>query len=337
MGSPGQVSCIIFRRDAYVSYTISREADDVWVSQFTLDGPAVESFAQSCSRVPSALLRQDQVLLHWDTPKEEATVTVLDPAEGGSDVGRLTLLVCTADLETSKTLRINHSTRATAVEEVQELPCTSQASKLHRRYAAEFDLDGNFVSTIWGVALHKDVAALCTTVSPTTMPVYPSVANEKSFLTFESVSGSRNIDPPSRLRKASAVREEIALWTLKSAKNQPAHYEMDEKLVYAMVACTMTAKWGRPHRDLCKSINTLLDVDLGAEHSGCVDDGSSATREGNGSVVLPARSKAQLQYAGYREVFEYCNICEEGMSWSSPDWADCYTGHRYSRSSDTDC
>jgi len=250
---------------------------------------------------------------------------------GSPDNGTDALLVCAGNLETSMALHIRHPTSAVVVDESEEVPWATQASGIHRQFSTQYDLNGKIIDKIWGMASCHNIATVCTTVCPSDSVIYPLGYIEKAHLVFGKVADPEKDEESDQRRQPSAVREEIASWALNFANKQPAVHECDKRLLYAMLACTLTSDWKRPYHDRCISAIEQLHVDLQAERYLCEDNDILSENGSDSLFALPARSNDKLQDMGNREVFEVCNVCGEGFSWESPDWAYCSNGHECSR------
>ncbi|KAK2795098.1 hypothetical protein FQN51_000516 [Onygenales sp. PD_10] len=230
-------------------------------------------------------------------------------------------------------------------------PNTTQATDLHHQiesFRSRFDLDhdlaGMSQATTWGLATCNGWLAACFTLHPTDMIEYITTAKEHATVVFapphQTIDGQVQVDLGFPWRVPGAITPETThesraavLAFMLDEQHWPATAgPWDKKLLYAALCCVITCHPDHPRLlrlakstaqylaretglDLSREINTIEELEA---HGGDLHGAHRRT--------IPPQP-ADLRMGAGGEVFEFCEVCGEGIEWYAAEEAQCAQGH----------
>lgn len=208
-----------------------------------------------------------------------------------------------------------------------------QVTRHEEGYDLDRDLGGHTVARIWGLAAHRGLTAFSFTTHPTKMIEYRMISTEKTFLGFIDETTGKTPDyhalfmPNSEGNEENFAREQrgkVVSFVLSTTEQGLDANIESEKLCYAAVCCAIVDKHSESVRAQAQKCLERLSRSAGADLS---DEISKCT---DGSSTIPAK-QSNLRSGPGSHFFEWCEICDAGISWESPKEAQCENGHLFVR------
>ncbi|KAJ5261051.1 hypothetical protein N7478_011646 [Penicillium angulare] len=209
-----------------------------------------------------------------------------------------------------------------------------QVTRYEEGYDLDRDLGGHTVTRIWGLSAHRGLIAFLFTMHPTNMIEYRMISTEKTFLGFIDETTGKPPDyhalflPSSEGNEGNSAREQrakVISFILSTTEQESDADPENQKLSYAAVCCAIVDKHSesiraQAQRCLERLSSSNAEADLSEEISKCND----------GSSTISARKSNDRTGPGSR-LYEWCEICDAGISWESPREAQCENGHLFVR------
>ncbi|OAX82506.1 hypothetical protein ACJ72_03143 [Emergomyces africanus] len=235
----------------------------------------------------------------------------------------------------------------------------AQSADLHRQiegFRSRFDLDhdlgGMSVSKIWGMVSHRGWVAACFTVHPSDMVEYVTPARERSRIVFtpphvEEGPGGGHDEPasaelpwsvPPQLtpKHMKAARAEVLSFILNESHRHVPNDPWVRKLQYAAIGCVITNQNPVDQPSLLESarsaaqwLASAFNLDLSQELS-YIDDKLHSQIQPSTNILIHAKTRGSQTGAGH-DVFEFCDICGNGIDWYSAEESQCGGGHVFAR------
>ncbi|KAK2749096.1 hypothetical protein FQN55_003798 [Onygenales sp. PD_40] len=230
-------------------------------------------------------------------------------------------------------------------------PNTTQATDLHHQiesFRSRFDLDhdlaGMSQATTWGLATCNGWLAACFTLHPTDMIEYITTAKEHATVVFapphQTIDGQAQVDLGFPWRVPGAITPETThesraavLAFMLDEQHWPATAgPWDKKLLYAALCCVITCHPDHPRLlRLAKSTAQYLARETGLDLSGEINTIEELEAHGGDLHGVHRRTippqPADLRMGAGGEVFEFCEVCGEGIEWYAAEEAQCAQGH----------
>lgn len=247
----------------------------------------------------------------------------------------------TVSSDDAKSAILHLGTRAGYVSTIalagtQEYPSTAaplwkrQFEDLKERFDIDRDLGGLAIARIWGLASYQGIVAAAMTLHPGDMIEYRIGAEERTTIIFSSGIVPEETAPleptltmPDIDRSPAFVRgkrEVILDIALDPEADDLSSNTWSQKLLYAAACCAIV----EPHNEMIRSrakaafqrLATISGADLSEEMSSSSSETSTFDPKSSDDLHGPG--------AGF---LEKCDICEQGLSWYSPQETQCASGH----------
>lgn len=225
-----------------------------------------------------------------------------------------------------------------SLTESQETPTTAeplwkkQFEDFKERFDIDRDLGGLAIARIWGLATHHGIVAAALTLHPGDMIEYRIGAEERTTIVFsdgnvsEEAALSEPTLPMPEIDRSPAFlrsRREIVLdIALSHEADDLSSNAWSQKLLYAAACCAIVESHDDRVRSRAKAaferLATSSGVDLTEEISGCSSEASTVNPK-----------PADVTHGPGAKFIEKCEICEQSLSWYSPQEAQCASGHLF--------
>ncbi|KAF7715196.1 Uncharacterized protein PECH_005566 [Penicillium ucsense] len=220
-------------------------------------------------------------------------------------------------------------------EEISRTPQTPSWNHFMRDSLEQFDLDrdlgGQSIARVWGLASFRDVVAVLFSRHPTDMIEYRVASDERSTIAFASETSNHSDDIHALLAPSASAtrswspkdqREAVISYVLSSLDSEAENDLETQRLVYASACCAIVDQEGKAIREHARlsleKLAALTGADLSEEVAKCNAE----------PAAVSAKTTAQLNGPGIH-LFERCEICDAGISWTSADDAQCDEGHLF--------
>lgn len=216
----------------------------------------------------------------------------------------------------------------------------SQIAEFRDRFDLDYDLGGNAIARIWGLASHRGWVAACFTLHPSDMVEYSTATEERTTTIFSPAEQLGRTDPEVTLPWAVP---NLNSDNVKDSHRKVLHFILsldytkyfqnawERKILYAAACCATVTPFDDELLSLSRRALLYLAQESGAdlteEISKCETIYSLANSE-RSRIAIPPKSLAQLQEAG-SELFEACEICGSGIEWYSGEESQCSEGHQF--------
>lgn len=203
------------------------------------------------------------------------------------------------------------------------------AEDLLEQFDLNHDLEGQTVARIWGLASHDGFSAVLLSRHPTDMVEYQVASSEATTIGFAIEGPEFTTDLHTLHQIDSEVTEpsqwESAIRFMLSGNQRGCEVDLEnQKLIYA-TAC----------RAILGSDNDLIRAQARRtfEHLADLTGADLSEEIENCSVKWPqisAKSAECFSQPG-AHLYEWCEICDAAIAWSSAKEAQCANGHLFSR------
>ncbi|KAK2757538.1 hypothetical protein FQN54_004507 [Arachnomyces sp. PD_36] len=216
----------------------------------------------------------------------------------------------------------------------------SQIAEFRDRFDLDYDLGGNAVARIWGLAVHRGWIVASFSLHPSDMVEYITLSEERTIIIFSPAAGQLgegdstiavpwavpNIDP----ELSASSRRRVRQFILGLDYGKYFQNAWERKILYAVACCSIVTpdhELLAPSKSALEYLASVSGADLSEEISKC--DAVSVIPGGDGSLVaIDPKSQQQLKDAG-SELFESCEMCGSGIEWYSDEEALCSEGHQF--------
>ena len=234
------------------------------------------------------------------------------------------------------------------------LPCSSlrkQALQLRAKYDGENDYGGLSFIKSWGLATHKNYAAICISVHPGDMVDNVLASEERSTILF-SICGTESLTKELETFPWEGDLNTIEITGTQSAiiqtiidiegKSGLETGRLSDRIIYA-TACASMLLWDteRPQRlshgkVLLERLGRRINIGFDSEINACsqlLKNPGIDTDEAVAIVGEATGSRTEEELAVTANVFDVCSICARPVNWQSLFDATCSEGHHFGASS----
>ncbi|OJJ45563.1 hypothetical protein ASPZODRAFT_152616 [Penicilliopsis zonata CBS 506.65] len=212
---------------------------------------------------------------------------------------------------------------------------TKQLDDFRERFDIDRDLGGLAIVRVRGLASYKGIIAVAFTMHPGDVIEYRTAAEERTTLVFASATPEDELEaqlvlplPPSNLSPSNlrSKREPILRLVLDLGLDVEIADPWSQRLLYAAVCCTIVDSENEEllslaHKALIR-LATITGADLSEEISMCL--------QRNRDNIVKTKTIEQLEGPG-GQFYEKCEMCNAGLTWYSPQEAQCASGHLFVR------
>lgn len=199
---------------------------------------------------------------------------------------------------------------------------------LREQYDLNHDLEGQTVVRIWGLASHRGVSAVLLSRHPADMVEYQIASSEATTIGFamEGPGNTADIESLHGVNSPSSGHsrwEEAMAFLLSQHRRSLEDEAANQKLIYAAACCALLGGASEAIRAQSQQTFDHLAAVTGANLS------EEMEKCGAKSPEISAKSSDCFSQPG-AHLFEWCEICDAGIAWSSTKEAQCVEGHLFS-------
>ena len=204
----------------------------------------------------------------------------------------------------------------------------TKLSSLREQYDIDYDMGGNSLASIWGLASYRSVIAVALTLHPTDMIEYQTVTSGRCALVFSSPDG--NIPKTIIDRSLFRQRRSTIYGFVLTAANDGYDYDniWSQRLMYSAAVCALVEHVDDHLVGAARNMfERLAEKVPGADLSEEIVKSSSSSSEQHTNAIS-TKSDDQLNGPG-GYLFERCDICDAGIPFISGQAAQCEAGHLF--------